>query len=84
MQRALRGENVGLVSVRRKGREIVVEAEARSFLHNQVRIIAGTLKRVGEGKWTTADVADALDARDRTHAGPTAPAWGLCLLAVEY
>jgi tRNA pseudouridine38-40 synthase len=72
------------VTVRRVGTEIVVEAEARSFLHNQVRIISGTLKRVGEGKWTAADVAEALAARDRTRAGPTAPACGLCLIGVDY
>lgn len=72
------------VRVRRQGAEIVVEAEARSFLHNQVRIIVGTLKRVGEGKWTAADVAEALAARDRTRAGPTAPACGLCLVGVDY
>ena len=66
--------------VHRAGEEVVVEAGARSFLHNQVRIIAGTLKQVGEGKWTSADVAAALKAR----AGPTAPAHGLCLTAVEY
>lgn len=72
------------VAVRRVGTEIVVEAAARSFLHNQVRIISGTLKRVGEGKWTAADVAETLAARDRTRAGPTAPACGLCLIGVDY
>jgi tRNA pseudouridine38-40 synthase len=70
--------------VHRAGEEIMIEAEARSFLHNQVRIIAGTLKQVGESKWTSADVATVLDARDRARAGPTAPAHGLCLTAVEY
>ena len=66
------------------GVEIRIDARARSFLHNQVRILAGTLKRVGEGAWTPADVAGALAARDRTRGGPTAPACGLCLLAVGY
>jgi len=66
------------------GVEIRIDARARSFLHNQVRILAGTLKRVGEGAWTPADVARALAARDRTRGGPTAPACGLCLLAVGY
>jgi tRNA pseudouridine38-40 synthase len=70
--------------VRRNGAEIRIEAHARSFLHNQVRIIAGTLKRVGEGKWTPADVAAALAARDRARAGPTAPPQGLCLMHVHY
>ena len=72
------------LSVRREGEEIVIEAHARSFLHNQVRIIAGTLKRIGEGKWTAADMAAALQARDRARAGPTAPPQGLCLMAVAY
>ena len=72
------------LSVRREGEEIVIEAHARSFLHNQVRIIAGTLKRIGEGKWTATDMAVALQARDRARAGPTAPPQGLCLMAVAY
>ena len=44
----------------RRGEEIRLEVAARSFLHNQVRIITGTLKLVGEGKWTADDVAAAL------------------------
>ncbi|HYN39060.1 MAG TPA: tRNA pseudouridine(38-40) synthase TruA [Rhodospirillales bacterium] len=72
------------LTVRRHDEEIVIEAAARSFLHNQVRIIAGTLKRVGEGKWRVADVADALEACDRTRAGPTAPPCGLYLMAIDY
>jgi len=72
------------LSVRRCGEEIRIQADARSFLHNQVRIFAGTLKLAGEGKWTTADVADALAARDRARGGPTAPACGLVLVAVDY
>jgi tRNA pseudouridine38-40 synthase len=70
--------------VHRHGGEIRIEAVARSFLHNQVRIITGTLKLVGEGKWSPTDVADALAARDRARAGPTAPAHGLCLVSVGY
>ena len=61
-----------------------IEAHARSFLHNQVRIFAGTLKLAGEGRWTTADVTTALAARDRARAGPTAPPCGLVLMAVDY
>ncbi|MEC9166299.1 MAG: tRNA pseudouridine(38-40) synthase TruA, partial [Pseudomonadota bacterium] len=57
---------------------------ARSFLHHQVRNIVGTLKWVGEGKWTAREVAAALAARDRTAAGPTAPADGLYLVSVAY
>ncbi len=72
------------VEVARRGPEIEVRARARSFLHHQVRIIVGTLWQVGCGKWTTADVADALAARDRAAAGPTAPAEGLYLTEVVY
>jgi tRNA pseudouridine38-40 synthase len=57
---------------------------ARSFLHNQVRILVGTLALVGRGQWTPRDVAEALAACDRTRAGPTAPPLGLCLMEVRY
>ena len=72
------------LSVTRAGEEIRIEAAARSFLHNQVRILVGTLKLVGEGKWSVADVRAALEAKDRTRAGPTAPPEGLCLVEVRY
>jgi len=49
-----------------------------------VRIMVGTLAQVGLGKWRTRDVARALAAQDRTVAGPTAPAEGLCLVGVDY
>jgi tRNA pseudouridine38-40 synthase len=49
-----------------------------------VRIITGTLRTVGEGKWGAADLAKALDARDRTAAGQTAPPDGLYLVRVSY
>jgi tRNA pseudouridine38-40 synthase len=72
------------LDVARTGDEITVRARARSFLHHQVRNMVGTLKLVGEGKWTAADVAAALAARDRAEGGPTAPAEGLYLVAVRY
>ena len=70
--------------VRRDGEEILIEVSARSFLHHQVRNIAGTLSLVGKGKWTRKDVADALAARERAAGGPTAPADGLYLVRVDY
>ena len=72
------------LEVMRHGEEIAIVAEARSFLHHQVRNMVGTLKLVGEGKWTKADVARALAARDRAAAGPTAPPEGLYLTGVKY
>jgi tRNA pseudouridine38-40 synthase len=66
------------------GDEIAIEASARSFLHNQVRSMVGSLKLVGEGKWRPADLAAALTARDRSACGPVAPACGLYLTRVDY
>ncbi len=66
------------------GVEIRIEAQARSFLHHQMRNIAGTLALVGEGKWTPDDVKQALEARDRTKGGPTAPPGGLSLMQIFY
>jgi tRNA pseudouridine38-40 synthase len=68
----------------RIGDEIRFRAEARSFMHNQVRSMVGTIVEVGLGRWRPADVADALAARDRTRCGPVAPARGLCLVGVDY
>jgi tRNA pseudouridine38-40 synthase len=72
------------LDVTRVGDEIHVRASARSFLHNQVRSLVGTLKLAGEGKWTPADVRAALDAADRAACGPVAPPQGLYLVSVDY
>jgi tRNA pseudouridine38-40 synthase len=72
------------LNVSRYGEEIEVEAVSRSFLHNQVRSMVGTLKLVGEGKWTPRDVQKALDAKDRTACGVVAPPQGLYLVSVGY
>ncbi len=72
------------LDVMRIADEIVIRAEAPSFLHHQVRNLVGTLKLVGEGKWNAQRVADALAARDRAAAGPTAPPEGLALVSVTY
>lgn len=66
------------------GREIRLRFRARSFLHNQVRSIVGTLERVGAGAWSPDDVAAALRARDRAACGPVCPPHGLYLTGVDY
>lgn len=66
------------------GRHLEIWAEAKSFLHHQIRNITGTLKLVGEGKWAPEQVKEALDAKDRTKAGPMAPAAGLYFVRVDY
>lgn len=70
--------------VQREGVDIWIDAHARSFLHHQVRNMVGTLELIGKGKWSIADLRAALAARDRRRGGPTAPAAGLYLMAVEY
>lgn len=72
------------LEVARVGERIAVTARARSFLHNQVRSMVGSLVLVGEGRWGAGDLAAALAARDRAACGPVAPPDGLYLVAVEY
>lgn len=64
--------------------EIRVDVEGTGFLYNQVRNMVGTLTEVGRGHWEPPRVADILASRDRSQAGPTAPAKGLCLQWVRY
>jgi tRNA pseudouridine38-40 synthase len=77
-------KTLDVLEVTRAGEEVQIRARARSFLHHQVRNMVGTLKLVGEGRWSKDDVARALAARDRSAAGPTAPAEGLYLMEVWY
>ena len=63
---------------------ITLEVDGNAFLHNMVRIVAGTLVDVGRGRFTPADIAVMLAGRDRTKAGRTAPAQGLTLDDVLY
>ena len=72
------------LDVMRQGDEILVVAEARSFLHHQIRNITGTLVQVGEGRWSVDRVRQALEARDRSKGGPTAPPDGLYFTDVVY
>ena len=63
---------------------LIYEVTGNGFLHHMVRNMVGTLVEVGRGNLEAADVMRILNARDRTLAGPTAPAQGLCLVRVEY
>lgn len=72
------------LDVVRNGEVIEFRASARSFLHNQVRSMVGSLKRVGEGGWAADDIRTALAARDRAACGPVAPPDGLYLVRVDY
>ncbi|NVD37572.1 tRNA pseudouridine(38-40) synthase TruA [Ensifer sp. HO-A22] len=72
------------LDVTRTGNLIEIRATAQSFLHNQIRSFAGSLKLVGEGKWTPDDLQAALEARDRKACGPVAPPDGLYFMQVDY
>jgi tRNA pseudouridine38-40 synthase len=72
------------LDVTRTGDEIRIEVSARSFLHNQVRSMVGSIVMVGEGRWNADDLQKALEAKDRTACGTVAPALGLYLVRVDY
>jgi tRNA pseudouridine38-40 synthase len=72
------------ISVSRREDEIHVDVAGNAFLHHMVRNIVGTLVEVGKGEREPQWVSDVLEARDRSVAGMTAPASGLCLMGVRY
>lgn len=72
------------ISVKRNSDLIEISLNAKSFLHHQVRNIVGTLEMVGRHKLTEQQFIDILEAKDRTKAGPTAPAYGLYFEHAEY
>ncbi|HVZ50788.1 MAG TPA: tRNA pseudouridine(38-40) synthase TruA [Pseudolabrys sp.] len=72
------------LDVGRDGDHVLIWASARSFLHNQVRSMVGSLVPVGDGKWSADDLSAALAARDRAACGPVAPPDGLYLMQVDY
>ena len=77
-------KTLDVLSVERNGEKVTISAVARSFLHNQVRSMVGSLVAVGEGKWGADDLGKALEARDRSACGPVAPPDGLYLMRVDY
>ena len=72
------------LDVTRAGEEIHVEAEARSFLHHQIRSMVGCLALVGRGQWQPEDMRKALEARDRAALGLNAPPHGLYFVGATY
>lgn len=73
------------LTVRQSGPDLVeIYARSRSFLHHQVRNMVGSLKIIGDGRWTKADLIAALEAKDRRRGGPTAPPDGLYLYEIKY
>jgi len=73
-----------VAQARRVGEAVHLTFAARSFLHRQVRSMAGSLVEVGAGRWSAAHLKTALEAQDRARCGPVAPAHGLYLTGVEY
>lgn len=72
------------ITFSRVNHEIIMNVKAKSFLHSQVRIIAGTIVKIGEGIWDPSHIKTILSSKDRTVAGPTAPAEGLYLEKIDY
>lgn len=71
-------------SVRKTEDIITIRVTGSGFLYNMVRIIAGTLLQAGTGKIRPEDITEILDAKDRSAAGPTAPAHGLTMIGIQY
>jgi len=77
-------KTIDRLDVMRFDEMVEIRAEARSFLHHQVRSIVGSLVRVGQGKWHPIEMKRALEARDRSRCGPVCPPDGLYLVEVLY
>ena len=75
VSRKVREEDASLITFRIRG---------NGFLYHMIRIIVGTLLQVGNGKREPEDIRNILEAKDRTKAGPTVPAKGLCLVELRY
>ena len=72
------------IEIEEAGRDLIIRITGNGFLYHMVRIIAGTLMRAGTGLWEPERVREALDAKDRSAAGPTAEARGLTLVSIRY
>ena len=72
------------IIIKRKDEKIQIEISAKSFLHNQVRIIVGTLVNIGRKFWNEQKLLEILNSKNRSLAGPTAPSLGLYLKKIDY
>ena len=78
-------KTLDVITVERHSMDLIeIYISARSFLHNQVRIIVGTLYKIGIGSWTSEKMLEILKARNRATAGQTAPPYGLYLYKIRY
>ncbi len=77
-------KTLDLATVHREGEEVLLSFAARSFLHRQIRSMAGSLVEVGLGRWSADDLTTALEAKDRKACGPVAPPDGLYFYGVSY
>ncbi len=77
-------KTVDYINITKDGELILIEISAKSFLHHMVRNIVGTLVQIGFGKMNPEYISEILSAKDRSKAGPTAPAHGLYFLKAQY
>ncbi len=76
--------SIDKIKIKKEKDLIQIRVLGRSFLHNQVRIIIGTLVNVGKGIWDDKKIVNILNSKDRRNAGPTAPPHGLYLEKINY
>ncbi len=84
LKKSVPGADMGIQARVYPNREIIIRVSGNGFLYNMVRIIAGTLMEVGRGHISPDDIPSIIEAKDRTKAGPTAPAHGLCLVDYRF
>lgn len=77
-------KTLNAISVHRRGEDVLIETSARSFLHHQVRSMAGSLAEVGMGRWSAADFEAAFRAADRSACAQVAPPEGLYFVGADY
>ena len=72
------------ITINKEGEKIYFFFSAKSYLHNQIRSIVGSLKLVGEGKWNPEKINEILNSKERKECGPIAPSEGLYFKSVDY